>query len=328
MVAVASARPALTGSRLAAIDILRGLAILGMIVYHASWDLRENGLISADVVGNPVWRWFSHLVAGSFLALVGVNLVLSTRSGVHWDRYLRRLALIIASAALVSGVTYFWIPDAPVFFGILHLIALASVLALPFLSAPAWLTAIAAAACLAAPSFLSGEFFDGRPWWWLGLSAEPPTTVDYVPVLPWFGVVLAGMVAGKLLIRGNGLAALGKFNPRGLGARILAFLGRWSLPIYLLHQPVLFGLLAALTSLPVPELQSRRLTNFCVGESVAGGLDQEESEAFCGCVVDGANAAGLVSAVLDNSLDPLERDQWEGMIAQCQPAEEPTPPVD
>ena len=327
MVAVASARPALTGSRLAAIDILRGLAILGMIVYHASWDLRENGLISADVVGNPAWRWFSHIVAGSFLALVGVNLVLSTRNGVHWDRYLRRLALIIASAALVSGVTYFWIPDAPVFFGILHLIALGSVLALPFLSAPPGY-GDCRRRVPGRTELSRGEFFDGRPWWWLGLSAGPPTTVDYVPVLPWFGVVLAGVVAGKLLIRGGGLAALGKFDPRGLGARILAFLGRWSLPIYLLRQPVLFGLLAALVSLPVPELQSRRLTNFCVGESVAGGLDQEESEAFCGCVVDGANAAGLVSAVLDNSLDPLERDQWEGMIAQCQPAEEPTPPVD
>jgi uncharacterized membrane protein len=328
VVAVASARPALSGSRLAAIDILRGLAILGMIVYHASWDLRENGLISADVVGDPGWRWFSHIVAGSFLALVGVNLVLSTRNGIGWDRYLRRLALIIASAALVSAVTVFWVPNAPVFFGILHLIALGSVLALPFLSAPARLTAIVSAACLAAPSLLASDFFDGRAWWWLGLSAEPPTMVDYVPVLPWFGVLLAGVVAGRLLVGGGGLAALGRFNPSGFGARAIAFLGRWSLLIYLIHQPILFGLLYGLVSLPLPELQSRRLTNFCVGESMAGGLDEAGSEGFCGCVVDGAKAAGLVGAVLDNTLDPLERDQWEGMIAQCQPAEEPTPPVD
>ena len=171
MPAVAIRRP-----RLAVIDLIRGIAVIAMVVYHFSWDLLDYSLIDVDVVNDPLWRAFAHVIAGTFLALVGFNLVLANRNGIRAVPYLRRLGIIAGAAALVSLGTYWFMPGAFVFFGILHMIAAASVLALPFLRAPVWVTlAVAAIACLAAPSLLTSEFFDAAPFLWLGLSAASRT---------------------------------------------------------------------------------------------------------------------------------------------------------
>ena len=136
MPAAAASRP-----RLAVIDLIRGVAVVAMIVYHLSWDLLDYGLIDVDVVNDPLLAESSPmLIAGTFLALVGFNLVLAKRNGIRPAAYFRRLAIIAGAAALVSLGTYWFMPDAFVFFGVLHMIAAASVLALPFLRAPVWAT--------------------------------------------------------------------------------------------------------------------------------------------------------------------------------------------
>src|SRR5262245_59589025 len=134
MPAVAVRRP-----RFAIIDLIRGIAVVAMIVYHFSWDLLDSKLITADVVDDTGWRAFAHIIAGTFLALVGFNLAIAHRSGIRRGPYFRRLAILAAAAAAVSLGTYWFMPDAFVFFGILHMITVASVLALPFVRAPAWL---------------------------------------------------------------------------------------------------------------------------------------------------------------------------------------------
>jgi len=89
-------------------------------------------------------------------------------------------------------------------------------------------------------------FFDARWSNWIGLVTRKPVTEDFVPLLPWLGVMLFGLAAGQWLLRarpgwlGGALAA---------PARPLALLGRWSLSFYMLHQPVLIGLLMALQAL-------------------------------------------------------------------------------
>src|SRR3954454_3249220 len=75
--------------RLPWIDAARGIAIAAMVVYHFSWDLRHFGFIAVDVTEQPGWRLFARVIAGSFLALVGVGLVLATRRGFNWSRLLR-----------------------------------------------------------------------------------------------------------------------------------------------------------------------------------------------------------------------------------------------
>ena len=98
------------------------------------------------------------------------------------------------------------------------------------------------ALAIALPFFLRLPLFDG-PWLnWTGLVTRKPVTEDYVPVLPWLGVMAWGLAAGQWLLAQRRAVLAGPL-PRAL--QPLALLGRWSLSFYMLHQPVFFGLLTA-----------------------------------------------------------------------------------
>lgn len=227
--------------RLPVVDIARGVAIVAMVVYHTAFDLAAHRLIATDIASSLGWKIFARSVAGSFLLLVGIGLVLAARGGIDWSAYRRRLIFIAGGAALVSFATWWFDPATFVFFGILHQIAVASLLALPFLLwAPVWLTAVVAALVIAAPWFAAHPLFNAWPLWFVGLSTEPPTTVDYVPLFPWTGVVLAGVVLGHLVAANAD--ALARIRPANAVARWLGIAGRWSLVIYLVHQPLIVGI--------------------------------------------------------------------------------------
>src|ERR1700733_5455720 len=89
-------------SRIAAIDVARGLALLGMSVYHLSWDLAYFGFAPPNPPYSPGMRVFSHFVAGAFLGLVGVSLAIAHRDGPRWGAFLSRLSIVAGAAALVS----------------------------------------------------------------------------------------------------------------------------------------------------------------------------------------------------------------------------------
>lgn len=327
--AIVSAAAAGPGPRLAAIDLIRGIAVGAMIVYHASWDLSANGLIGADVVNEPGWRAFARLIAGTFLALVGFNLVLATRHGFRLGPYLRRLAIIVAAALAVSAATYWFMPDTFVFFGMLHSIAVSSVLALPFLWAPAWLTTIAAILCFAAPSFLSSAFFAAPGWLWLGLSPESVPTVDYVPIFPWFGVVLAGVVAGRLFLDYARASTFASWRMSGAAPGFVAAAGRWSLPIYLIHQPILIGILFFAAPLigPSAEALTRNLVNEYQMACAAEGYDRDTCEAYSTCVVSALQADQILERAFGNALTEADRERWLGHVTACRP-KNPPPLID
>lgn len=301
------------------IDAARGVAILAMIVYHAVWDLGYFGLTGIDADEDPLWRWFAHVIAGTFLALVGIGLVLATRNGFRPRRYLRRLAIIVAAALLVTIGTYWVFPEAFVFFGILHCIAAASVLALPFLRLPIWLTAITAAICLAAPQFLAHPFFNDPGWGWLGLSTVPPATVDYVPVLPWFGVTLAGIVGARLTLAWRDEAMWSRWQPRAFPGRGLVTAGRWSLPIYLVHQPVLFGLAYLLSTMLTPNaaMSVEEYTRQCTETCVLDGQNEVACGVQCQCDVQAMQRAGILEYFLAGRLPDREAERLPTIIAPC-----------
>jgi uncharacterized membrane protein len=302
-------------ARLGWIDAARGVAILAMAVYHFSWDLRFFGYISADVAGDPGWRIFARLIAGSFLFLVGVSLVLSARNGFNKARFLRRLATVTGAAAAITVVTWFVFPDSFIFFGILHCIALSSVLGLAFLRAPLLLAIGAAILCFLAPSFLSGPVFDHRALLWLGLATYFPRTNDYVPILPWFGVVLAGVAAARLApVLRPGLAGPDRGAPAAL-----AWAGRHSLPIYLIHQPLLFGLvyLAALVVPPEPISFTAWHGGACTRQCTDARMEEGTCRGICGCLTREAEAAGLGDALLGNSLTEAQTARYFGLAEEC-----------
>ncbi|MCT8267428.1 DUF1624 domain-containing protein [Afifella sp. JA880] len=240
--------PPAAGSRLPRliwIDVFRGIALVAMAVYHCSWDLAFFGFSDAGVASAPGWILFARMIAGSFLFLVGVSLALAHHSGLRFRPFLKRLAMVAGGAAAITVVTYLVFPEAYIFFGILHEIALASVLGLLFLRAPLWLVAAAAAFFLFGAGFLAGPAFNGRYLQFLGLMTYRPFTNDYVPLFPWFGVVLTGLVGGRLLLKNQQILRLLANPVRDPISQALAFGGRHSLAFYLIHQPVLFGLVYA-----------------------------------------------------------------------------------
>ena len=228
--------------RLAVIDVARAVALLAMACFHTLWDLGSLRLTPENYTATPGGRLAAEIIAASFLLLVGIGLVLMNGDGLRMRPTLQRLARVSGGALLVTLGTRLVFPDAYVFFGILHCIALSSLLGLPFLFLPWPVGLLAAGAVLAAPSLVRADWLDAPFLWFLGLNRITPHTNDYVPVFPWFGVVLLGIVVGRLGLPALVRSRLGAWVPRGGTGRVAAFAGRHSLAIYLIHQPALFGL--------------------------------------------------------------------------------------
>ncbi|HEX8010150.1 MAG TPA: heparan-alpha-glucosaminide N-acetyltransferase [Casimicrobiaceae bacterium] len=235
----AGAAPTAAGrGRLAIIDGLRGFGICLMVVYHFVFDLAWFRVIRADFNTDPFWLGFRAVIVTLFLGLVGVSLVLAKRAHPGWPPFWRRIALIVFSAALVSIGSYLTFPQTFIRFGILHFIAVASVLARPLVALPR-VALVAGIAVLALGATVQLPLFDA-PWLnWVGMMTHKPQTEDYVPVVPWLGVVLIGVALGALVPQAQRpLDAASRSTPSWL-----AWVGRHSLIIYLVHQPILIGIL-------------------------------------------------------------------------------------
>lgn len=185
--------------RLVFIDVLRGLALVAMALYHFVWDLEFFGYVAAGTAGTGGWKIFARLIASSFLFLAGYSLVLGQRPRIRFDAFMRRFAKIAGAAAVISIATWFAFPNTFIFFGILHSIAAASLVGLLFLPLPAIVSFVAAAAAFAAPLYLRSAIFDAPYLWWVGLSETIPRSNDYVPLLPWLAPFLLGLGTAKLV---------------------------------------------------------------------------------------------------------------------------------
>jgi uncharacterized membrane protein len=225
-------------ARIAAIDALRGGALCLMFVYHFSFDLRYYRVIASDFEHDPFWLGFRALIVASFMALVGISLVLADRAGATTAHFWKRIGIIAACAVAASVASYLVFPRTFIYFGILHCIAVASILAWPTVRKPL-VALVIGVALIAAGLAYSDPLFDARAFSWLGFTTHKPATEDYVPLAPWAGVVLIGVAAGHALARAN-------FRPLSQLAnapRWLRFLGRHSLVVYMVHQPILLGAL-------------------------------------------------------------------------------------
>ncbi|OQM77446.1 heparan-alpha-glucosaminide N-acetyltransferase [Manganibacter manganicus] len=278
--------------RIAVIDIARGLALLAMASYHFTWDLEFFGYAPAGLTEFGGWKLYARGIASSFLILVGVSLYLAHARGIRWNGFWKRLAMVVAAALAITIVTRIAVPDGFIFFGILHEIALASLLGLAFLRLPALLTLIIAALVIAAPHYLRSTAFDHPALWWIGLSTIPPRSNDFVPVLPWFGAVLAGLGITRLADAAGILDRLAKV-PAPRAAKPLTFIGKHSLAFYLIHQPVLIGCVWLFSQM-VPAPAENRQVNFL--SSCQASCEQKRDSAFCnrycGCMLETLQSEG------------------------------------
>lgn len=299
--------------RVPALDVARGIAVVAMVAYHAAWDLSALRLWATDITAEPAWQAFARAIAGTFLFLAGAGLVLAHGEGIRLRAFLKRLLTLALAAGLVTLGTWLVFPDAYVFFGILHAIAVACVLALPFSRLPA-LGAVGAALAIGAVPFLPPPpFADWPALRFLGLGPVPVTN-DWVPVFPWAAALFAGVAAAKL-----GRAGLARLPEPGRIGRTLAALGRHSLVVYLLHQPILFGALSGLAALtgPNPEALSGPFVRSCRQSCT----EQGQSEALCRRTCDCAAAAlrddALWPRILSGVLAPEESRRLGETAQSC-----------
>ena len=230
----AARRPA---SRITSLDALRGLAIVAMAIYHFCFDLRYFGVTRADVEHDPFWLGARTLILSSFLLIAGISAVLAReRGGFARRRWLRHVGIIAVAALLVSAASFAMFPRSYIWFGVLHAIAVALLAAWPLAPRPV-LAAIIGIVVITSGLVFADPRFDNRALGWIGFMTSKPVTEDYVPLFPWAGVLFIGIAAGHWLVRTRfaALAPLAR-TPAWLG-----WLGRHSLAVYLVHQPLLIG---------------------------------------------------------------------------------------
>jgi uncharacterized membrane protein len=232
------------------LDLWRGLAIVWMAGFHFSFDLNDYHLVAAqNFYADPFWTQQRFCIVSMFLIGAGAGQAVAIDAGQTWMRFWRRWAQVAGCALLVSIGSYLMFPRSWISFGVLHGMAVMLVLLrllgtrLPparLARAPAAFAVVAALAALAwmLRHWVQHPFFDTRLTNWVGLVTRLPATEDYVPVLPWLGMMLAGYLAASLLL-GHARAAFCGPVPSLL--RPLAVLGRWSLSFYMIHQLVLIG---------------------------------------------------------------------------------------
>ncbi len=227
------------------VDALRGFAMLWMAVFHFDFDLNHFGFIAPRqwFFTDPFWVTQRTLILSLFLFAAGVSMAVALARGQTVRAFFQRWAQVVAGALLVSLATWWVFPRAWVWFGVLHGMALMLLLtrALLHWAVPTWLLCALAGAVLAWPRFLQSASLDPFAWSWLGLGTHKPLTQDWVPLMPWWGVMLAGALLGRWAL---------KHRPAWVSAPVAAWaqplvtLGQWSLIFYLVHQPVFFGLLS------------------------------------------------------------------------------------
>jgi uncharacterized membrane protein len=229
------------------------MAIVLMVVYHFCFDLSYFHVLHADLNREPIWIGFRTLIVSSFLTLVGISLTLLARREPVWRPFALRELRIGACALLVSAGSYAMFPSTFIYFGILHFIFVASLIAMAVLrgGVPSLVLLLLGAIAIVAPWQWPSPVFDAAPMQWIGFMTHKPFTEDYVPLFPWIGVVLFGIVAGRLYIArraktaGASPMAIAWLEQNPL-ARGVAWMGRHSLLIYLLHQPILLGVFTLL----------------------------------------------------------------------------------
>ncbi|MCM2252874.1 MAG: DUF1624 domain-containing protein [Ramlibacter sp.] len=239
--------------RFATIDTLRGIAIVWMTIFHFCFDLAWFGWTRQNFYLDPFWTWQRTAIVSLFLFCAGLGQASALARGQSPGRFWRRWLQIAGCALLVTAGSWWMFPKSFIYFGVLHGIALMLIVVRQTAHWGRWLwlagalaIAVKPLAALAHAQWPDLDFLNQTAWNWLGLISRKPVTEDYVPLFPWLGAMWWGMAAGQWL-HAQRPQWLRMRMPAGSAP--LAWLGRWSLTWYMLHQPVLIGLVMAATAL-------------------------------------------------------------------------------
>jgi len=220
------------------IDAVRGTAIVLMVVFNYAFAFAYFGIFTAGG-GWAFWWLFPRVVASMFIIVSGISFTLSaSRPKSRYKKFLLRGGKLFALGLLVTLATWTFVPGSTVFFGILHFLGIAIIIAPVFRKFR--YKALALGIAVIAAGIYMQSLAAGFPWLlWLGITPNLPM-LDYFPLLPWFGIFLLGIFAGNTIYaKGKRKYKIAKIT----AAKPLSFLGRHSLLIYVLHIPLLIAAL-------------------------------------------------------------------------------------
>lgn len=223
------------------VDDLRGIALILMAIFHFSYNLSQFGFFTFEMNGG-FFTWFRFVIVTLFFIGVGFGLYQAHSRAIQWTAFWVRQAKITAAAAILTATTYVLYPSMWIWFGVLHFIALASLLTLPLINTPKLALLLGVSLFLL---FNLTDWFNLSPLWDLLHQPLnlPNATMDLTRLIPWLGMVWIGVYLGSV----NFFHLRAITNPK-INAP-LRFLSRHSLLFYLLHQLPLFGLAWLISSL-------------------------------------------------------------------------------
>ena len=216
------------------IDVMRGVAVLLMIIFHIAFDLNTFGFVSIDFFENVFWFFFPRFIVALFLVCVGVSLALVHKDGIRWVLVRKRFYKIGGWALVISAVTYVLFPKHFVYFGILHCIAVSSVVGVFFVRLPR-LSLLIGLVMVTSNVIFQPTLLPLSKW----MNVSP---MDYIPFYPYFGIVLTGIFLESINFHRIPI----KRSPL---TRPLEIMGQHSLMIYLIHRPVIYGIFLGIFSL-------------------------------------------------------------------------------
>jgi len=233
--------PALS-PRVTALDNLKGVGIILMLILHAFFDLKTfspEGHFTFVWIPESAWHLGTRVIGVIFFFSAGISCWLKYHSGnekTFKDFAQSSTTLFLAAAAVTLGTKLFT-PEFIVYFGVLHCLACSRILTYPFLRlryANLWIGGL----ILASGFFLRQQEIETRGWIWLGVPSSEGSGGDWYPLIPWLGVSLLGIFAAGEISRRKAAIRI----PRALNLpRFVGWLGKHSLAVYLIHQPVFVG---------------------------------------------------------------------------------------
>jgi len=215
------------------VDFIRGVALILMVGFHLSFDLNYFHYIDINIRHGLDWRYFRYLILSLFIATVGISLVLANQRGIDYKKVSLRTAKLLIASVIISIASYVMNPNMWIYFGVIHFIFIGSLLGLVFIR-HAYVSLFIALSVI----LLYNLELINMHWLFQYLKVPlnlPTYTEDLVQFVPWFALILIGIFIGTKRWFDFGLQESRVVNP-------IVFLGRNALIIYLVHQPILFGL--------------------------------------------------------------------------------------
>ena len=216
-----------------------------MICYHFYWDLGYFGFTDLRAVTQGVSLLIAQLIGISFITIAGISGRVLSFSSNFKTKFSKRISKLIIISAMISLVTFLLDNNNFIFFGILHFLAMCSIFSLILLNVTKSYLLFLFFVLVGAISLSSITFDLPTMVSWLGFNKNPPITNDFYPLFPWLTFYLFGFWIGHIIMNRESrpLENISSIYPLSSKLfKFFEFVGKNSLIIYILHQPILFSL--------------------------------------------------------------------------------------